>query len=72
VLKDAIRQRGGDGEFRDWLFLALAEHRLGHADAAKDAATKARSCAKPTTVWDKAEFELLMAELDVAIPPQSN
>ena len=29
------------GEFQDWLFLALAEHRLGHADAANGAAEEA-------------------------------
>jgi hypothetical protein len=57
------------GEFRDWLFLALAGHRLGHADAAKAAAAKARAVAKPNTGWDRAEVELLTAELDAALPP---
>ena len=28
------------GEFHDWLFLALAEHRLGHANPAKEAIVK--------------------------------
>lgn len=51
---------------------ALAEHRLGHADAAKEAAVKARAAkagTKPDTVWAGAEIELLAAELDAALPP---
>jgi hypothetical protein len=55
----------------NWLFLALAEHRLGHEDAAKAAAAKARAALagfKPDNVWDRAETELLAAELDVALP----
>ena len=54
---------GGDGAstrktaaFQDWLFLALAEHRLGHADAAKEAAAKARAAlrgASAGSVWDQ-------------------
>ena len=59
------------GEFHDWLFLALAEHRLGHADAAKEAAIKARAAkagARPDTGWAGAEVALLAAELDAALP----
>ena len=40
-------------------------------DAAKQAASKAgaRSKSKPTAVWEKAEIELLAAELDAVLPP---
>ena len=57
--------------FQDWLFLALAQHRLGHADDAKGAAVKARAARPAATagsVWDRVEVELLAAELDAAIP----
>ncbi|HVJ80446.1 MAG TPA: hypothetical protein VNC50_05190, partial [Planctomycetia bacterium] len=58
------------GIFHDWLFLALAEHRLGRAGAAMEAAAKARKSKAPAAVWEKAEFELLSAELDAALPPK--
>jgi Tfp pilus assembly protein PilF len=60
-------------EFRDWAFLALAEHRLGRPGAATEAAAKARAAqakSKPDSVWDKAEIELLSAQLDAALPPR--
>ena len=50
MLREGISFHADGGEFRDWLFLALAEHRLGHADAANEAAVKARAAragAKP-------------------------
>ena len=72
VLREGMSLHPDGGAFHDWLFLALAEHRLGHADAAKEAAAKARAAkagAKPDTVWARAEVELLAAELDAALPP---
>ena len=57
---------------QDWLLLALAEHRLGHVDDAKGAAVKARATRPAATaglVWDRADVELLAAELDAAVPP---
>ena len=72
VLREGMSFHPDGGEFHDWVFLALAEHRLGHADAAKEAAAKARAAqakSKPGTVWDRAEVELLAAELDAALPP---
>jgi len=71
VLREAMNFHADVNEFNDWLFLALAEHRLGHADAAKEAAVKARAAerkAKAGPVWDVAEVELLDAELDAALP----
>jgi hypothetical protein len=71
VLREGMRFHPDGGEFEDWLFLALAEHRLGHADAAREAAARARAAkarAKPNTVWAVAEVELLAAELDAVLP----
>jgi WD40 repeat protein len=68
VLRGALSMRP-DTQFHDWLFLALAEYRLGHADPAMEAAAKARAAAKPGTAWEQAEVELLKAELDAALPP---
>jgi hypothetical protein len=72
VLREGMALHPKGGEFHDWVFLALAEHRLGHADAAKEAAARARMAhvkSKPGTAWDRAEVELLAAELDAALPP---
>jgi serine/threonine protein kinase/WD40 repeat protein/tetratricopeptide (TPR) repeat protein len=71
-LREALPYHAKGGDFPNWLFLALAEHRLGHADAAGKAAARARAAQagfKPNTVWERAELELLAAELDAALPP---
>jgi WD40 repeat protein len=71
ALREATRLHALGGDFTDWAFLALAEHALGHADAAKEAAAKARalwSNAKRDTAWESAEVEQLAAELDAALP----
>jgi tetratricopeptide (TPR) repeat protein len=71
VLREGMSLHPDGGDFRDWLFLALAEHRLGDADAAKEAAVKARAAerkAKAGPIWDVAEVELLDAALDAALP----
>jgi serine/threonine protein kinase/WD40 repeat protein/Flp pilus assembly protein TadD len=72
ALREGVSLHPDGGEFPDWVFLALAEHRLGHADAAKEAAAKARAAQakiKPGTSWDRAEVELLAADLDATLPP---
>jgi serine/threonine protein kinase/WD40 repeat protein/Flp pilus assembly protein TadD len=74
VLGEAMTYHAQGGDFDNWVVLALAEHRLGHTDAAKEAAAKARAAqtgSKPNTVWDRAEVELLAAELGAALPPAS-
>ena len=49
ALRDPTALHPLDSEFANWVFLALAEHRLGRADAAKEAAAKARAAqAKPS------------------------
>jgi WD40 repeat protein/tetratricopeptide (TPR) repeat protein len=71
VLSEAIPYHAQGGDFHNWLFLALAEHRLGHADAARKAAAKARQALagpKPDSVWERAEMELLAAVLDAVLP----
>ncbi|HVK14221.1 MAG TPA: hypothetical protein VM597_36105, partial [Gemmataceae bacterium] len=67
VLREGMALHPKGGEFHDWVFFALAEHRLGHADVAKDAAARARAAQagpKPDPVWAPAEVGLLAAELD--------
>jgi hypothetical protein len=71
-IREGMSLHDGGGELHDWLFLALAEHRLKHADAAKEAAARARAAqpgARSGAVWEVAEVELLAAELDAALPP---
>jgi hypothetical protein len=72
VLRHAIGLPALGGDFSEWAYLALAEHALAHPDAAEEAALKARalwSNANRDTGWDRAEVELLAAELDAALPP---
>ena len=50
-LNEAIQVQGGGGTPADWLFLAMAHHRLGHADEARkwlDKAAKWLDAANPT------------------------
>jgi serine/threonine protein kinase/WD40 repeat protein/Flp pilus assembly protein TadD len=68
VLREALSLLPDGGEFHNGVFLALAEQRLGHADAAKGAAARARAVPRPNTVWEVAEVEVLAAELDAALP----
>ena len=59
------------GELSGWLDLARAERALGRTDAAKAAAARARaarSSPRTSTAWERAEVELLAAELDSALP----
>ncbi len=71
VLREPAALHRLDSEFSNWVYLALAKHRLGHADAAKEAAAKARAARpalKDNQVWERAEVELLAAELEAAFP----
>ena len=68
ALREGIGLHAGGGEPIVWAFLALAEHRLGHADEANEAAARARACPTPGAPWDRAEVELLAGELDAVIP----
>ena len=68
ALREGMSVEPDSHDFFDWVFLALAESQLGHADAAGEAAAKART-AKPETsdAWSRAEVELLTAELEAAM-----
>jgi eukaryotic-like serine/threonine-protein kinase len=71
VLRESMSYHPQGGEVQDWAYLALVEQRLGHGDAAQAAATKARAAPmgpRSRTVWQRAETELLTAELDAAVP----
>lgn len=68
-LREGMALHPWGDEFHDWVFLALAEHRLGHANAARDAAARARAGPKPDRIWAPADVGLLAAELDAALPP---
>jgi predicted Zn-dependent protease len=71
ALRDPMSLHPAGGEMSDWLFLALAEHALGRPDQAQAAAARARA-ARPApgigTAWDRAEIELLAAELESVLP----
>jgi WD40 repeat protein/tetratricopeptide (TPR) repeat protein len=72
VLRDSMALQPQGGEFYDWLFLALAEHALGRVDEARAAAARARAAQPAATIgsaWDRAELDLLAAELDAVMPP---
>src|SRR5262249_33096401 len=69
VLREGMALHRNGGAFRDWLFLALAELRLDHAEAAQEAAARVRAAPRPDTPWEQAEVDLLAAELDAAVPP---
>jgi tetratricopeptide (TPR) repeat protein len=64
-LEKAIALQKGQDPFHDWLFLALAYHRLGHAEQSSTYLARARA-AKPKTadggLWEKVEIDLLLDE----------
>jgi hypothetical protein len=71
-LRDGMSFHPAGGEFGDWAFVALVEHRLGHAAAATEAAAKARAAratSKSDAAWGRAGAELLVSELAAALPP---
>jgi hypothetical protein len=74
-LQDGIKSRNDEGTASDWLFLALAHYRLGHADEAKKWLTKAQQWIDKAPKegagalpWDhRLELQLLRAEAEEAI-----
>jgi serine/threonine protein kinase/WD40 repeat protein/tetratricopeptide (TPR) repeat protein len=72
ALRDPSSHHPLDSEFSNWAYLALAEHAVGRADKAQEAAARARAtrpARKDNEAWDRAEVELLTAELNAALPP---
>jgi WD40 repeat protein/serine/threonine protein kinase/tetratricopeptide (TPR) repeat protein len=69
-LEEAIRARGGAGSPRDWAFLALAHHRLGHRAEARrwlDRLREHRPSEDPARFWDELEIRLLRSEAEAVI-----
>jgi serine/threonine protein kinase/WD40 repeat protein len=78
ALQESIRVNGHGGNAFDWLFLALAHHRLGNAKEAKEARNKARDwiahgderavpdpyVLSPLPWYTKLELELLLREAE--------
>jgi WD40 repeat protein/tetratricopeptide (TPR) repeat protein len=64
-LREGLDATGKQGTFHDWVFLAMAHHRLGqHADARAmlERARRMRDAQQPRDAWDAAEQDLLLAE----------
>jgi WD40 repeat protein len=69
-LLDAIRTRGPEGQPRDWAFLALAHHRLGHRAEARrwlDRLREYRPSEDPARFWDELEIRLLRSEAEAVV-----
>jgi tetratricopeptide (TPR) repeat protein len=69
-LEEAIRTRGGEGSPRDWAFLALAHHRLGHSAEARRWLDKLRQhqpSTDPNQFWDELEIRMLRSEAEAVI-----
>src|SRR5262249_32102425 len=69
-LEEAIRARGGQGRPRDWAFLALAHHRLGHRAEARGWLRRLREhrpSEDPARFWDELEIRLLRSEAEAVV-----
>jgi tetratricopeptide (TPR) repeat protein len=69
-LEEAIRARGKAGSPRDWAFLALAHHRLGHRAEARgwlDRVREHRPSEDPARFWDEVEIRLLRSEAEAVV-----
>jgi tetratricopeptide (TPR) repeat protein len=65
-LEKGIRLRGGTSLPRDWVFLALAHHRLGRRDEAKrwlDKLAAYRPKQERDSFWDEVEIRILRREV---------
>ncbi len=62
--------QGGESRSRDWPFLAMAHHRLGHRDEARrwlDRLREHQPSADPTEFWYELEVRLLRSEAEAVI-----
>jgi len=69
-LDQAIRFKGATAEHRDWAFLALAHHRLGHRELAHRCLESLRSSppsTDPNQFWTELEIRLLRSEAEATI-----
>jgi tetratricopeptide (TPR) repeat protein len=69
-LEEALRARGGADSPRDWAFLALAHHRLGHGAEARRWLDRLREhwpSEDPARFWDELEIRLLRSEAEAVV-----
>jgi WD40 repeat protein/tetratricopeptide (TPR) repeat protein len=69
-LQEGIRKRGGESLPRDWVFLAMAHHRLGHDTEARrwlDRLRAHRPNENPDAFWTELEIRLLRSEVEALI-----
>ncbi len=69
-LEEGIQAPSGAGLPRDWAFLAMAHHRLGHRDVARrrlDRLREHQPSADPASFWDELEIALLRSEAEAVI-----
>jgi hypothetical protein len=69
-LEEGVQKRGGVSVEADWVFLAMAHHRLGHDDAARrwlDRFRDLRPRVAPNTFWGELEIRLLRAEAEAVV-----
>jgi tetratricopeptide (TPR) repeat protein len=69
-LEEAIQKREGVSIEADWVFLAMAHHRLGHHDEARhwlDRFRDRRPRLAPDAFWEELEIQLLRAEAEAVV-----
>jgi len=69
-LKEGIQLRDGRGVPKDWVFLAMAHHRLGHPEEARRLLDRLRNhepSTDPNKFWDELEIRLLRSEAEAVI-----
>jgi WD40 repeat protein/tetratricopeptide (TPR) repeat protein len=69
-LTDGIQRRNGASEPQDWVFLALAHHRLGHREQALSWLQKLRRpnpTQEPGSFWSELEMRLFTSEAEAVI-----
>jgi hypothetical protein len=71
-LREGMGCVGSQGTFHDWVFLAMAHHRLGQVEDARTTLKRARqahAAEKRGGVWDAAEMDVLLAEAVALVEP---
>jgi tetratricopeptide (TPR) repeat protein len=71
-LKNALASTNDGGSKQDWLLLALAYHHLGRPAEARRALSSQPSHSplnRRSSIWDRAEIELLQEEVEKALTP---
>jgi len=69
-LKEGIQLRDGIGVPKDWVFLAMAHHRLGHREQARQWLGRLMNhqpSDDPDKFWDELEIRLLRSEAEAVI-----